>query len=58
MTFAGWVVYGKELIAIFTELESCGVIVDAPYAMAALRLLLMVVGTLLTLVFLYRDRQV
>ena len=57
MTFAGWVESGEEIFSWYAELESRGIFFDAPIFTIVLRFLLMTVGTVLTIVFLYQDRR-
>ena len=57
MTFAGWAAIGEELFVLYKELESRGVELEPPWMVAGLRLFLLILGTVLTLVFLYQDRH-
>ena len=57
MTLTGWAAAGEELMSMYAVLGSRGVTIDPPWVSATLRLMLMVLGTMLTLVFLYHDRS-
>ncbi|CAA0100666.1 Uncharacterised protein [Halioglobus japonicus] len=57
MTFAGWAESGSEIVRWYAELESRGILFDAPMFTVVLRVLLMTVGTVLTITFLYQNRE-
>ena len=57
MTFAGWITNGRELLNIYTELQSRGLSIEAPWTMALLQLLIIIIGTAVTLLFLFQNSE-
>ncbi len=55
--FGGLVIVSRELVPIFEELQSRGISAQIPIIAASSRVLLLLFGTFLTLVFLYQDQK-